>query len=318
MKRFTILLLAVAFIVGVCTSAWADPKFPVRPIRLITLTPGSVMDISARKIADMLSAELGQPVLVVNHPGAGGNIAVNMMLAAPADGYTLCITGVDTFADNFFLLGQVDYKFEDLAPISFVNVSRSGVITQPDKPWTTLRDAFAEAKAKNLTLRAGFFNPRMRFIFEKLAEQEGVNLALVPQPGGPPTITAIMGGHLDLGFVGSLLVEYTKAGSVKTLATSGDVRMSHLPEVLTMQEQGFKVAPYDAFIVLFTKTGVPDPIIDRLSDIMKKISQDPEYKKVVIESVNAEPMTPGREYAAQRLRQAYNDIAREMGKPVLP
>jgi tripartite-type tricarboxylate transporter receptor subunit TctC len=159
-------------------------------------------------------------------------------------------------------------------------------------------------------------NPRQRIIMENLGKKEGVNLALVPMQDGPPTVTAVMGNHIDMGVVGSILVEYTKAGSIKTLAAMGDERMTRLPEVSTLQEQGFDVS-YDIPTVLFTKTGVPDAIINRLSEIMEKISQQPEYTKVIIDQLNAEATPPGRKYAVERLHRAYNNVARDVGKPLL-
>jgi len=239
-----------------------------------------------------------------------------MLLAAPADGYTLIVTGVDPFADNFFLL-DTNYKREDLTPISFVHTSPAGIITQPDRAWNTLRDAFEEAKAKDLTLRVGFMNARQRIIMENLGKKEGVKMSLVPMQGGPPTVTAVMGNHIDMGVVGSILVEYTKAGSIKTLAVMGDERMTRVPDVSTLQEQGFEVS-YDIPTVLFTKAGVPDAIVNRLSAIMEKIAPTPAYTKVIIDQLNAEVTPPGREYAVKRLHRAYNNVAKDVGKPLLP
>lgn len=316
MKRI-ISIVTVIILFTLCATAQAAPSYPSRPIRLYTQAPpGSALDVSTRHLATMLGAELGQPVLVSNQPGAGGNVATNMLLAAPADGYTLCTTGSNPFADNFFLL-KVRYKYEDLAPISIISLSRMGIITQPDRPWQSLRDAFAEAKEKDVALKLAFMDPRSREAMETLAAKEGVKLALVPQQGGTPTLTAVMGGHVDLGIVGSILVESTKAGKIKTIAITGDDRMTQLPEISTLIEQGYDVS-FDSPIVLFAKSGVPDDIIEKLSTLMEKIQEDPEYKRVIVDIVSSESMPAGREYAQKLLKESYNRIAKEKGAKVMP
>ncbi len=312
MKRvITILVLGLGL---VCASvAQAAQDYPVRPIRIITqAAPGSVIDTTTRQLATMLSAELGQSVLVSNHPGAGGNVAVNMLLAAPSDGYTLCTTGGNPFVDNFFLL-DVRYKFEDLAPISMISISSLALITQPDRAWNSLQDAFDEAKAKNLTLKVGVMDARSRTLMERLAKEAGVRVALVPQQGGTPILTGILGRHMDLGILGTIAVENSKAGKIKVLASLGGRRIQQLPEIPTLIEQGVQMAPFDATLVLFTKKGVPDEIINKLSAVMLKLMEKPEYKKLIIEANNTESIPGGREYASKFLRDSYERLAAEHG-----
>lgn len=311
MKRL-ITLLALAALIA--TSSTALAAYPSKPIKILTqAAPGAIIDTTTRQLAAMLSEELGVSIVVSNHPGAGGNVATNMLLAAKPDGYTLCTTGSGPFADNFFGL-QVRYKFDDLAPISLISISRMGIITQPDAPWNTIQEAFQAAKKEGRPLKAAVMDTRAREVLEFVAKQEGAQVSPVPQQGGTPVLTAVMGKHVDIGIVGSILVDNTKAGKIKTLAVVGADRMSQMPHIPTLKEEGYDISA-DSAVVLFASSKVPADIINTLSDAMEKVSKTQKYEDIIIKAMNAEAVPAGQDAAKQLLKEYYNILAREKGTP---
>lgn len=284
----------------------ARSGYPERPIKIITqAAPGAVIDLATRQLAAMLSQELGQAVLVVNQAGAGGNMATNALLAARPDGYTLATTGLSPFGHNMYTL-DVRYRLEDLAPISAVNGSALAMIALPDKGWKNVQDAFQAAKAAGRPLKAAIMDTQSRDLLEVIARQEGVELAPVPQTGGAPVLVAVLGGHADIGIVGSIVVENAKSGKIAPLASVSSVRFRDLPDVPTLKEQGYDVA-YDSATILFASSKVPREILDRLSEAMVKIGQTEQYRDMLAK-LSVEPVPLGRE-AAQAMVSAEHDRA---------
>lgn len=314
MKRISILTLCLLML-GLASVAEAA-SYPSKPIKILTqAAPGAIIDTATRQLASMLAEELGVSVVVSNHPGAGGNVATNMMLTARPDGYTLCTTGSGPFADNFFSL-KLRYKREELAPISLISVSRMGIITQPDAPWNSVQEAFQTAKKEGRPLKAAIMDTRSREVLEFIAKQEGAELAPVPQQGGTPTLTAVMGKHVDIGIVGSILVENSKANKIKTLAVISAERMSQMPNTPTLKEIGYNISA-DTAVTLFTSAKVKPEIIKKLSDTVVKLSKTQRYEDVLIKALNADRVPAGREAAINILKEQYNVLAREKGKPTI-
>lgn len=290
----------------------AQAEYPERPIKIVTqAAPGAVIDLTTRQLAALLSQELGQPVLVVNQAGAGGNMATNTMLAARPDGYTLATTGLSPFGHNMYTL-DVRYKLEDLAPISAVNGSALAMIALPDKGWSNVHDAFQAAKAAGRPLKAAVMDTQSRDLLEVIARQEGVELAPVPQSGGAPILVAVLGGHADIGIVGSIVVENAKSGKIVPLASVSSTRFRDLPDVPTLKEQGYDVA-YDSATILFASSKVPPEILDRLSEAMIKIGQSPQYRDMLAK-LSIEPVELGRKAAQAIVAAEHDRAAAQAGK----
>jgi tripartite-type tricarboxylate transporter receptor subunit TctC len=241
-----------------------------------------------------------------------------MLMAAPADGYTLLFNSTSTSVDNFFYLGNVEYKFEDLVVVSLLYRNSGGMITRADRPWNTLTDAIEYAKANNVSLRFGFQGAQIRVAMEKLAEEQGFGLSMVPMSGGPELIAGLLGNHLDLGVTGNIWSEHHRSGTVKGIAVPLSQRSVHVPEVSTLLEQGYNIVT-ESPMMIAVRAGTPDAIINRLDQVLRKIIPTEEFQRQVIDMVSAEgAVTPGREYAAQWIREAYNREARLFGRPELP
>ncbi|WP_077073445.1 tripartite tricarboxylate transporter substrate binding protein [Mailhella massiliensis] len=290
----------------------AEAAWPERPVTIISHSaPGAVNDLLTRQVAAMLTEELGQPFLVVNQPGGGGNLAVNAVLQARKDGYTLGSSGNHPFGYNMFTM-KVRYKLEDLVPISLINTSCMAIIAHPDSGWKSMKDACDAARAEKRPLKVGIMDNLSRDILLKVAKQEGVQLAPVPQNGGMPCLSAVLGKHVDVSLLGSIAVDNAKAGKVTILASASSRRFAEVPDVPTLREQGYDAA-FDSFTLLFGAAGIPDEVVEKLGRAMEKIGATQPYAKM-LETLAVEAAPMGSEAARKVVTTENENMRKLVGK----
>ena len=290
----------------------AEAAWPERPVTIISHSaPGAVNDLLTRQVAAMLTEELGQPFLVVNQPGGGGNLAVNAVLQARKDGYTLGSSGNHPFGYNMFTM-KVRYKLEDLVPISLINTSCMAIIAHPDSGWKSMKDACDAARAEKRPLKVGIMDNLSRDILLKVAKQEGVQLAPVPQNGGMPCLSAVLGKHVDVSLLGSIAVDNAKAGKVTILASASSRRFAEVPDVPTLREQGYDAA-FDSFTLLFGAAGIPDEVVEKLGRAMEKIGATQPYAKM-LETLAVEAAPMGSEAARKVVTTDNENMRKLVGK----
>lgn len=167
-------------------------------------------------------------------------------------------------------------------------------------------------KQKTVLFKVGVMDNLSRDILLKIAGQEGIKLAPVPQNGGMPCLSAVLGRHVDVSLLGSIAVENAKAGKIVPLASASSRRFVELPEVSTLKEQGYDVA-FDSFTLLFAAAGVPDEVVDTLSAAMTRLGKTEAYAKMLSTlSVDAAPM--GSEAALQAVKKENEAMRRLVGK----
>lgn len=290
----------------------AEAAWPERPVTIISHSaPGAVNDLLTRQVAAMLTEELGQPFLVVNQPGGGGNLTVNAVLQARKDGYTLGSSGNHPFGYNMFTM-KVRYKLEDLVPISLINTSCMAIIAHPDSGWKSMKDACDAARAEKRPLKVGIMDNLSRDILLKVAKQEGVQLAPVPQNGGMPCLSAVLGKHVDVALLGSIAVDNAKAGKVTILASASSRRFAEVPDVPTLREQGYDAA-FDSFTLLFGAAGIPDEVVETLGRAMEKIGATQPYAKM-LETLAVEAAPMGSEAARKVVTTENENMRKLVGK----
>ena len=302
-------VLAVFGVLGLLTCGeTAEAAWPERPVTIIShAAAGAVNDLLTRQVAAMLTEELGQPFLVVNQPGGGGNLTVNAVLQAKRDGYTLGSSGPQPFGYNMLTM-KVRYKMEDLVPLSLISSTCMAIIAHPDTGWKSIKDACEAARNEKRPLKAGVMDNLSRDILLKVAEQEGIKLAPVPQKGGMPCLSSVLGKHVDISLLGSIAVENAKAGKVNMLASASSRRFIDMPEISTLREQGYDAA-FDSFTVLFAGAGVPQEVVDTLDKAMKKIGATEAYRNMLTTLVvDAVPM--GSEAARQAVATEHENMQR--------
>lgn len=285
--------------------------YPDRPIKMLTMVkPGAQIDLLARAVADALKAELGQPVLVSNNPGGShGSVMASDISRAKPDGYTLGVgaTAAYTYTPHFV---QTNYTIDDFTFISLLGLNQSGLVCAPDRPWKSLKDAFEWAKKEKKGLTYMFQGSDDRDALKRIAAAEGVELALMPSTGGPSIIQAVMGGHADLGHLGAILFEYVKAGKLTLLAATTPERLTQIPDVPTLREQGWDES-VEMFVVLVGPKGLPQDILERLEKALDKLSKDEKFRQFIAVDLKMGPVTFGKAFADEYMKKANERFAKQ-------
>ncbi len=254
-------------------------QYPTRPITLLCWSAaGSPVDIYARVMAKLLSAELGQNVVVENRTGGSGIIMVNSLLRAPADGYTIAANTI-TLA-TLFSEPTASFKPDELQMIARSQVDPYGLIVHTSTPFKTIDElvAFARKKPYFINIGGPFTMSGHRVAWEVFAEAAKIKTTWVPYQGGGPALTAIAGGHVDAAATNPGNVKpFIEAGKVRVLAVSSDKRLEDFPDVPTYKERGWDVVRYQWRGVM-GKAGLPKPVLDRLVAAVQKAQQTTEWK----------------------------------------
>ncbi len=315
-KSMLIVAVIVSFFIG---SPVIAADYPSHPIKMITMVkPGAQIDLLARKVAEELKNELGQPVLVSNNPGGShGSVMAAELSRAKPDGYTLGIgaTAAYTYSPHYV---KTNYKFDDFTFISMLGLNQSGIVCRPDRPWKTLGDAFAWAKKEGKGLTYMFQGSDDRDVMMRIAAQEGVNLSLMPSQGGPSIISAVMGGHADLGHLGAILFGYVPQKLTLLAATTptrlkAPPELKDFPDVPTLQEQGWDES-VEMFIALIGPDGLPEATLARLEEAIAKLADDKEFQEFIAVKLKMGPVTYGRKYAEEYMKKAYDRFGAQAKK----
>ena len=263
----------------------AAQTYPTRALTWIApSTPGSAPDVLSRVVAQKLSEQLGQPVAVVNRPGAGTNIGTAAAAQAAPDGYTLLLGSIANVI-NLHIMSKVGYRLEELAPVSSIAAAPDVLVVHPSVAATSVRELIAELKAKPGTPagHAGMgTTPHLSLeVFRRLA---AVEVTPVPFQGGGAAQQGILSGQVPFMFSTTIgILPRVRSGQLRALAVSSPRRIAAAPEIPTMAESG--VAGFDvvAWFGLFVPAGTPRAIVERLSDETRKALGAPEVRKRLID-----------------------------------
>ncbi|MCO5091688.1 tripartite tricarboxylate transporter substrate binding protein [Bosea sp. (in: a-proteobacteria)] len=289
MRKLAFALTAALVLAGPA----AAQTYPVKGKTITTIVPstaGGGTDTAARLIAPLLEKLLGTTVEVVNKPGASMQIGMGEAARAKPDGYTLIWSVLPTFASIYLDEERKSpFKRDSLKPIVMYYGAPFGIAVQASSPHKTLKDLVDAAKASPGKLRSGTTGFMSTGHFANIAFQQGTGtqMATVNFQGGGPQVTALLGGHIDVGFnsIGEL-VSQQKSGALRILAVMDEQRSPLLPEVPTTREAGFEVSPIGSDIGLSAPAGTPDAIVQQLAAAMKTAMADGELKAKMLEIGN--------------------------------
>jgi tripartite-type tricarboxylate transporter receptor subunit TctC len=295
MSDFLQRLGKLALAVVLCTIAMpalAQQDYPTRPIRLVHgFAPGGAADTLSRIIAEGLQRKLGQPVIVEARPGAGGNIAANVVAKAEPDGYTLgLVTG--GHAISAVIYKSLNFQpVDDFQMISTIVYYALVVAVRADNPAKTLGEFLAAARAKPGTLSFGSvgFGSTHHLAGELLAAQAGVALVHVPYRGDSQAITALLGGEVPM-IVGTpvLLAPQIQSGAVRGLAVTSPTRSALLPDVPTADEAGVPGYDVRTWAGLLAPKGTPPNIVAAINAAVQDLIKTPDVKTRVETAVGGE------------------------------
>lgn len=266
----------------VLASTVAAAQYPSRPVRVIVPYPaGASADVITRKVSQRLSEVLGQPFVVENRVGAGGNIGLGMLAKAPPDGYTLGLGIASNMAANVHLYKTMPYDAaRDFSPISLVAVVPSLLVVPQSVPANDVKELAALAKAKpgSLTYASGGNGSIAHLSGEAFRVLAGIDVVHVPYKSASDIITSLLSNTVTYGFpVLPTAFAQVKAGKLRALAVTGSKRHPLMPDVPTMAEAfppGFDLVTWFA---LFAPAGTPRGAIARLHTEIVKMMQDPVF-----------------------------------------
>jgi tripartite-type tricarboxylate transporter receptor subunit TctC len=303
------------------TAAWpaaAQEEFPARPLRiLLAFAPGGGTDLIARTLAAAMQGVLGQPVVVENRPGAGGNLATETAAAARPDGYTMLMGNHGPMSVNVSLFRNMRVDPERaLDPIALVADAPLVVVVGPKSKATNLRELLAEIRAANgdATYGSASNGSASHLAAALMLQMTGLRAEHVPFRGAAPALTDVVSGHL-LFMVTTLpsVVGLIQGGQVRPLAVTGETRMAVLPEIPTVAEAGVPGYKATAWYGILVPKGVPAPIQSRLAAAIRDALANPDVVRRLRDE-GAEPSTldgPGFARLIRWERERWATVIRE-------
>ena len=290
MRSLVALLLS-----ALCTLAQAQ-GFPNKPLRLIVpFPPGGVTDISSRIVAQKLSTELGQPVVVENRAGASGVIGAEAGAKAAADGYTLTMGNISTLAINAVTFAKLPYDpVASFAPVSMVAIQPLVIAVHPSVPAQTLAELVALAKAQPGKLNFGTAGSSIYLAVEFFNTAAGIKMNHVPYKGSSPAITDLIGGQLQVLFDPfSSLYPQVRSGKARGLAVTTLKRSAQAPTLPTVAELGYPGFDVSSWQGIVVPAGTPRDVLDRLNrEVVKVLGSQDVRDQFAVHSAEASPSTP--------------------------
>jgi tripartite-type tricarboxylate transporter receptor subunit TctC len=262
-------------------AALAQAPWPSRPMRIIVpFPPGGYVDTLARPLAARLPATLGQPVVVENRPGANGNLGADLVAKAAPDGYTWLMSSSGPLAGNQFVYAQMPYETRSaFAPTSLLVNTPKVVVVNRGRPWQSLAELLAAARAAPDGLRAGSAGngSSLHLALELLKQQSGTQILHIPYRGAAPAVTDLLAGQIDL-LVDNLpnILPQIRDGAVRALAVATPQRLPQLPDVPTTAEAGLPGFVFGSWFGLAAPARTPAEIVARMSAAVDAALREPE------------------------------------------
>jgi tripartite-type tricarboxylate transporter receptor subunit TctC len=284
-RQFLHLAAGAAALPPVSHIAWAQ-TYPTRPVRLIAgFPPGGVVDVFARLVGQWLSERLGQPIVIENRAGAGGNLAAEAVVKAPPDGYTLLMIGSNN-AWNVTLYDNLRFNFiRGIAPVASIYRGPAVLVVHPSFPAKSVPELIAYAKSNpgQINMASGGVGSTQHVYGELFKMMTGVDMRHVPYRGGGPALTDLLAGQVSVMFdTLATSIEHISAGKLRALAVTSATRSDVLPDIPTVGEfvPGYEGTGWQG---VGAPRNTPTKIIDRLNQEINAGLADPRMKTRIAE-----------------------------------
>jgi tripartite-type tricarboxylate transporter receptor subunit TctC len=311
--------LALALIALCLGSTAMAQNWPSRPIRiLVGFAPGGAADISARMVSEIVSKELGQPVIIENRPGGSGSIVLETLVRSPTDGHTF-VVGSDASFYQPVLRPSLAYRIEkDLRPVTILTYQPIVIAVHPAPGWGSISDLLKAARARPGTISYAVASATGTHavaagVFFRMAK---VKMVSIPYKGGGQAVVDLMSGQVPVAAMGAApLMSPAKAGRIKLLAVTSKARAKTLPDVPALAELGFPDMDMSQWFGAIAPRSTPDEVVTRLSAAFNKALSDPTVSKrlfgVALEAAGGSPEEMGRRMSAET--KIWEKAAREAG-----
>jgi tripartite-type tricarboxylate transporter receptor subunit TctC len=286
-RRTTLNVLLGALIAATPLLGSAQGDWPTRAITMIVpFPPGGLADLVARPVAEALSRELGQPVIIENKAGAGGGIGMGLAAKAKPDGYTvlLALSSLTVIPEADAVLGRAPmFTLAELRPMARYTADPTVLVVRADAPWKTVQAFVDDAKKRPGAINYGSSGNygTMHVPMEMLSQAAGVKLTHIPYTGAGPAVVALLGGQIDAVSSGpATVLQHIKAGKLRALGHWGTGPLAALPGVPSLKDAGY-AAEYAQWSGLFIPAGTPEPVAQRLRAAARAAAQDPKVREVI-------------------------------------
>ena len=273
-------------------------SYPAKPIRIVVpFPPGGIADLFARVIGQKFGEAWGQPAVVENRPGAGGNIGAEIVAKSPPDGYTLVTGSIGTHAVNVSLFSKLPYDpIRDFAPVSLIMEAEGLLVVHPSVPVKSVKELIALAKARpgQLAYASAGHGTAAHLSGELFKSMAKVDMVHVPYKGNVPAITDLMAGQTSLLYATMpTVLPQVQAGRLKALAVTSSTRSPAAPELPTIAEAALPGYSVTNWIGFFAPAGTPRDVVVKLNAEVVRVMQAPEIQKRLLnEGAKFTPWTP--------------------------
>jgi tripartite-type tricarboxylate transporter receptor subunit TctC len=308
-------LIAVAALIATPAPA-AFPEYTIKIV--VTIPPGGAPDIAARLLAQRLSENLGQPVVVENRTGANGNVAGDQVAKSAPDGYTLLLGADSLIAINPHIYAKMSFDpLKDLVAVSSVATNQFFLAVNPGLPVRTLPELIAHARNAKppLTYASGGNGSQHQLGIEMLKQRAGIDMLHVPYRGGAPAGTATIAGETQVVLAGASNAPHLKSGQLRGLATTGKKRSPLFPDLPTIGEfyPGYELT---IWLGLFAPAATPAPILATLRNEVQKALAQPELAEKLNVTGSLQPLLASPAEFTALIRhdyEKYGKLAKEIG-----
>ncbi|MBL8524669.1 MAG: tripartite tricarboxylate transporter substrate binding protein [Betaproteobacteria bacterium] len=279
-----IFVAAIAALCAVGAPAFAQDKWPSKPIKyIVPFPPGGTTDILARLISAKLATALGQPVLVENKAGAGGNIGSDFVAKSAPDGYTILGGTISSHAINASMYKTMPYDpIKDFQPITLIGTNANVLIVDPKSPYKTAQELIAAAKAKpgSISFASAGAGTSQHLSGELFKAMAGIDMVHVPYKGSAPAIQDVMGGQVPMMFDTTVVAApHVKSGNVRALAVTSSKRVKGMETIPPLAEAGVPGYQLVSWQGIFAPAGTPKDIVTRLNAELVKIIAMPDVRE---------------------------------------
>ena len=290
--------LLVAAVLALFSAQLHAQSYPSKPIRIIVpVATGGIADYYSRVIGAKLTEAWGQPVLVENRPGGGGNIGSDIVAKSPADGYTMVMGFVGSHAVNPFLIKNMPYDPQrDFVPVAMAIEAEGMLAVHPSTPVRTVADLIALARAQpgKLSYASGGVGTSSHLAGELFKSMTGTDIVHIPYKGNAPAITDLIGGQTQLTFATMpTVIPHVRAGKLRGVAVIGSTRSAAAPELPTIAEAGVPGFSVNNWIGLFAPAGTPAEIVRKVNAEVMRVMRLPEVtRRMEVEGERFTPNSP--------------------------
>ena len=318
-RRYTLL---AALLLSSAFSAIAQGSWPTRSITMIVpFPPGGLADLVARPVAEAMSRELGQPVVIENKAGAGGGIGMSLAAKSKPDGYTMvmALSSLTVLPEADVVLGRTPmFGLNDLRPVARYTADPTVLAVRAESPWKSVQEFVDDAKKRPGAINYGSSGNygTMHVPMEILAQVSGSKLTHIPFTGAGPAVVALLGGQIDAVSTGpATVLQHVKAGKLRVLGHWGNGKLGSMPDVTSLKDAGFN-AEYAQWSGLFIPAATPEPVAQRIRAAARAAAQDAMVREVILGAGSPVQFqdSPDFEKYVQADAKRMVDVVKKIGK----